>query len=225
MPLSGPDLPPAPAKPARLIVLETEGWSEIDDASRSAFEALMERIASTGVQLIRRKDNPLVEALEQSIADGRRVSGSITAFENRWMQSNLVRTHGNAVSERARTIVAKAEKMSVTEYQALLVERHVAQQRHMAVAGVADAMITLSCPGPAPLWSGDKPGAPLTPRPTGDFVFNAGTSMLFSPAVTMPMMSVSGMPVGAQFVGQQHEDAKMTAFARWLTTAVEPVVG
>jgi Asp-tRNA(Asn)/Glu-tRNA(Gln) amidotransferase A subunit family amidase len=223
MPLSGPDLPPDPVKPARVIVLETEGWAEIDDSTRSAFETLMERLATTGVKLIRRGDHPLVEALERSIADGRRIAGTITAFENRWMQSNLVRTHGNMVSERARAIVAKAEKMTVAEYQALLMERHVAQQRHMAVAGVADAMITLSCPGPAPLWSGDRPGEPLAPRPTGDFVFNAGSSMLFAPAVTMPLMSVGGMPVGAQFIGQQHDDAKITGFARWMTGAIEPV--
>jgi Asp-tRNA(Asn)/Glu-tRNA(Gln) amidotransferase A subunit family amidase len=223
IPLSGPDTPPAPAKPARVIVLETEGWAETDDATRSAFETLMERLAAAGVRLIRRKDHPLVEALEQAIANARALSGGITHFENRWMQSNLVRTHGNLVSERARNVVAQAEKMTVAEYQALLMEREVAQARHKAVASIADAAITLSCAGPAPLWSGDQPGEPLNPRPTGNVVFNAGSSCLFAPAVTMPLMSVGGLPVGAQFIGQQHDDAKITGFARWMTEAIEPV--
>ena len=82
---------------------------------------------------------------------------------------------------------------------------------------LADAAITLSCPGPAPIWSGDVPGQPLAPRPTGDFVFNAPSSMLFAPVVTMPLMSVGGMPVGVQLMGQQHEDARMTGIARWMT--------
>ncbi len=225
MALSGPDAPPAPAPLGRVIVLETEGWPEIDAATRSAFEALVDSLAAAGVEIIRRRDHPLVEALEQAIAQGRALCGAITAFENRWYQSNLIREHGNGVSERARTIVEKAMKMTVPEYEALLVERRIAQTRHKALAGVADAVLTLSCPGPAPLWGGDVPGEPLKPRPTGDFVFNAPSSMLFAPSVTMPMLGVGGLPVGVQLVGQQHEDARMVAHARWLTATVEPVVG
>ena len=84
-------------------------------------------------------------------------------------------------------------------------------------------MITLSCPGPAPHWSGDKPGEELAARPTGDAVFNYPSSMLFAPVVSIPMLGVSGLPVGLQVVGQQHEDARMTALAHWLWTNVEPV--
>jgi Asp-tRNA(Asn)/Glu-tRNA(Gln) amidotransferase A subunit family amidase len=48
--------------------------------------------------------------------------------------------------------------------------------------------------------------------------------MLHAPAVTMPLLSVGGMPVGVQLMGQQHEDARMTALARWILSAVTPVV-
>ena len=89
---------------------------------------------------------------------------------------------------------------------------------------VADAVITLSSPGPAPLWSGDVPGRPLAPRPTGDPVFNFPSSMLFSPAVTIPIMAVQHMPVGVQIMGQQHEDARVTAIARWMLENLAPVV-
>ena len=73
------------------------------------------------------------------------------------------------------------------------------------------------------MWSGDVAGQPLVPRPTGDFAFNAPSSMLFAPALTMPLMSVRGLPVGVQLIGQQHEDARITAFARWMMTAIAPV--
>ena len=114
--------------------------------------------------------------------------------------------------------------MSVADYRALLLERELAQLTHARIASVADAAITLSCPGPAPLWSGDEPGKPLLPRPTGDAVFNYPSSMLFAPAVTVPLMAVGGMPVGVQLMGQQHQDERMVALARWLAEKVSPVV-
>ena len=114
--------------------------------------------------------------------------------------------------------------MTPDDYRMWLLARENAQRIHGALAQLGDAAITLACPGPAPIWSGDVPGQPLAPRPTGDFVFNAPSSMLFAPVVTVPLMSVGGMPVGIQVMGQQHEDARMTGLARWLATAVKPVV-
>jgi Asp-tRNA(Asn)/Glu-tRNA(Gln) amidotransferase A subunit family amidase len=36
-------------------------------------------------------------------------------------------------------------------------------------------------------------------------------------------MSVGGMPVGVQVMGQQHEDARVTGIARWLTGTIKRV--
>ena len=107
-----------------------------------------------------------------------------------------------------------------------LILRHTGGDGSAAMTAVTSGMtaaITLACPGPAPLWSGDVPGQPLAPRPTGDFVFNAPSSMLFAPVVTMPLMSVGGMPVGLQLMGQQHEDARMTGLARWFDETLKRV--
>jgi len=222
--LVGPDSPPEAVKPGRLIVLETEGWSELDAASKAAFETLLESLRSAGITLLRRRDHGFIEALEQSVANGRSVCGSITAWENRWYQRPLVDANPGKVSERAQNALRRAEAMSPDDYRAALLARDSAQLVHRAAAPLADAVITLACPGPATPWSGDVPGQPLHPRPTGDFVFNAPSSMLFAPAVTMPMMAVGGLPVGVQVMGQQNEDARMTAIARWISGNVQPVV-
>ena len=221
--LVGPASPPAARKPERLIVLETEGWAELDDASRFGFEMLLERLQETGVTLLRRGEHPLIEALETAVAEGRAVCGAITGWENRWAQRNLVDEHPDGVSERAKAVLAKAEAMTPEDYRAALLARETAQLCHGKLAPLADAIISLACPGPAPLWPGDLPGQPLAPRPTGDYVFNAPSSMLFAPAVTMPLMSVGDMPVGVQVMGQQHEDARMTGLARWLLGSIDPV--
>ena len=222
--LFGAPLPPSPIRPERLIVLESEGWAGLDASTKAAFDTLLGGLRRLGIALMRRSDHPWIEALEQAVASGRATCNAITDWENRWYQRNLVDQHPDGVSARLKATLARAEAMSVDDYRAALLKRAAAQQCHTALAPLADAIIMLSCPGPAPLWSGDARGKPLAPRPTGDFVFNAPSSMLFAPAITMPLMSVSGLPVGAQVMGQQHEDARMTGIARWMLGEVTPVI-
>ena len=222
--LEGPSTTPEPVRPERLIVLETQGWEELDEASKEGFAAVLDQLRGLGIELVGRRDDPLVESLEGAIGNARDVCNAITGWENRWATRNLVDEYPDGVSARAKAVLAEAEAMTVDDYRALLFAREFAQEAHSALAEWADAIITLSCPGPAHVWLGDEPGKPLAPRPTGDPVFNFPSSMLFAPAVGMPLMSVGGMPVGVQVFGQQHEDAAMTAIARWLLGAVTPVV-
>lgn len=214
--LFGPATTPEAVKPQCLIVIESDGWAVIDDATRNTFEALLANIARAGVALIRRKDHPWIEAFEQSLQNSNQVANTITAWENRWYQEALVENHPDGVSARLKATVRKAVAMSPDDYRALLLKRAAAQQCHQAIAPLADALIMLSCPGVAPLWPGDVPGQPLALRPTGDSIFNTPSSMLHAPVVTMPLMSMGGLPMGAQLMGQQHEDARTTALARWL---------
>ncbi|MBX9700988.1 MAG: amidase, partial [Acetobacteraceae bacterium] len=127
------------------------------------------------------------------------------------------------ISARLKQTLANAEAMTPADYAERLLQREEGQRRHAAIAPLADAVISLSCPGPAPLWAGDVPGQPLAPRPTGDAVFNTPSSMLFAPVVTVPLLAIGGMPVGVQVMGQREEDARMTAVARWLLESVPPV--
>ena len=204
--------------------METEGWAALDDLSKAGFAQLLESLQRAGITLLRRRAHPWIEALEKAIGNAGAVCNAITGWENRWALHNLVDEHPDSVSQRAKNTLARAEAMSPEDYRAALLARETAQLCYTRLAPLADAVITLSCPGPAPYWPGDVAGEPLAPRPTGDAVFNYPSSMLFAPAVTIPLMSVSGMPVGVQLMGQQHDDARVTAMARWLLGAVSPVV-
>ena len=117
-----------------------------------------------------------------------------------------------------------AEAMTPDDYRQAMNERANARHHHAALSGLADGIVMLACPGPANPFFTDVPGEPLKPRPTGDAVMNYPSSMLGAPAVTMPLLSVDSMPVGVQFVGQQHQDARMTALAHWALGAIKPVV-
>ena len=206
-------------------MLETEGWAALDAAEPGGL-----RGAAGGPAARRRHAAPPRAIIRGSRRSSRRsptaarVCNAITSWENRWYQRNLVDQHPDGVSARAKATLAKAEAMTpgrLSRRPARARRRHSVATRRWRRSPTRS--ITLSCPGPAPLWSGDVPGQPLAPRPTGDFVFNAPSSMLFAPAVTMPLMSVGGMPVGVQLMGQQHEDARVTAIARWMLHAITPV--
>lgn len=222
--LFGPDTTPVAIKPQRLIVLETQGWDRIEASTKTVFDELVGRIENSGVEILCRSSDRLVEALEIAIENAQEIASHITGWENRWNTRNLVNQCPSGVSQRAKSILEHAETMTPDDYRALLVDRHAAQIAHAALGHLGDAAITLACPGPAPLWEGDTPGEALASRPTGDAVFNYPSSMLFAPVVTVPMMAEGGLPIGLQVMGQQHTDARVTAHARWLLENVEPVV-
>ena len=222
--LAGPPIPPASVKPQRLIMLQSEGWAGLDEASRSAFETLLEAVQASGIEVLRRRSNPYAEMIEEAVANASRICAAITGWENRWYQRNIINEFGGGISARGMATLEKAEAMCPADYQRALLDRERAQACHTRIAAHGDALISLACPGPAPLWTGDKAGQPLVRRPTGDAIFNYASSMLFAPALSMPLMSVAGMPVGVQLIGQQHEDARITSYARWMLENINPVV-
>ena len=221
--LVGPVSPPAASRPNRLYVMQGDGWEILDEGSKSAFHNLLSQLEDDGVEILWRDDDQAHMALEQAITGAGDVCGRITSWENRWAQRNLVDEFPDGVSERAKATLAKAEAMAPADYRDALLRRAVAQACHERMAPFADAAISFACPGPAPLHPNDVPGEPLAPRPTGDAICNYPSSMLFAPAVTMPLLGVGGLPVGVQVVGQQGDDARMTAIARWIIENVEPV--
>jgi hypothetical protein len=134
-----------------------------------------------GVTLIHRADHPFVETLEKAIAKGRAICNGITSWENRWYQRGMLDAAPDGLSERAKAALAAAEAMTVDRYRANLLARQAAQLAH--APWLRSPMPRSRSPAPVPRRSGRAtcPGQPLAPRPTGDFVFNAPSSMLFAP--------------------------------------------
>lgn len=222
--IQGPKTTPAATMPSRLILLETDGWARTDADSHKAMDALLERLQAAGVEILRRGDHPLIESLEQTLVGAGNLANTITAWENRWTLRNLIDNRGEGVSERIKARVGSVEALTPDDYRRLLLRRENLRAAWRALAPLADAFLTFSCPGPAPLWPGDIPGQPLAPQPTGDAVFNTPSSLAGAPAVTMPMLAVNGLPVGVQVMGQDGQDARMTAIARWIHGTIEPVI-
>ena len=222
--LAGPSDPPPPEKPGRLVAIEGAGWSLLDDAAKEAFGRLLEAVEAAGVTVLRPADDPALAALDSQLMQASPICYAIIGWESRWLYRSLADQGPEAISFRARRSLEAAEAMSVADYHAALDGREAAQAAWARALEVVDGALMLSCPGPAHIWAGDRPGEPPLARPTGDAAFNTPASILFAPAVSMPLMAVGGLPVGAQVMGALGADARMTGFARWLLEAVEPVV-
>ena len=221
--LYGPEAPPAARQPARLIVMEAEGWALMDAESRRAFEAVLDGLRAAGVEVLGRADAPAIEAFERAIAEAKAVTNDIGSFETRWSQQNLVESHPEGVSARFLSRHALGLAMTLDDYRARLLQRDAMRQALAALAPLADALIAPASPGPAPVWEGDVPGRPPAPRPTGDIACNAATSALGVPCVTVPLTAVRGLPMGVQVIGHPHRDAQAAGLARWMLETLPPV--
>lgn len=224
LPLLGPKSPPLATRPESLAVLETEGWGIIDDATRSAFEVFISRIESSGVRILRRNSSTVIAELEDALVGAQELADAITAWENYFGYQDILITCPDKVSDRTKSRWFRVvETLGVDGYAELLRIRSRVRGVYRGLAGLVDGIVQLSAPGVAPLWLGDVQGQEPSPRPTGNTVFNIPSSLLGAPAVTVPKLTIDGLPVGIQFVGQPGAYARMASIARWAYDCLDSV--
>ncbi len=210
--LYGPALPPAAARPRRIAVLETAGWKIADRAALAAFEASVDRIAAAGVVVVRRADDPRIEAVEQAIGDAQAASVAIVGYETRWPLNTYRAKDPSKLSRFMLERLAKAETLTLEDYRRLLADRDRARATYAALAGTFDLAVTLAAPGIAPMGI----------ESTGDTIFNTPASLLGTPALSLPVMHVDGLPLGLQTMGFLNEDAALFGFSAWLQALLDP---
>jgi Asp-tRNA(Asn)/Glu-tRNA(Gln) amidotransferase A subunit family amidase len=190
-------------------------------ASPAAIQAIP---ACTGPKRRRKRSGRAdLEAFEREIADSLLLCRDICGWEMRWTLRNLAAKDVSLLSPSMRTRLDLAEAMNVDDYRAALARREAMRVRFRAVSATADAMITLSSTGPAPLLDAPAAGEPGIVHQTGLPAYNAWTSAIGCPAVTVPMLAVGAMPVGVQIVGRQDDDWRTAGIARWLRESVAPI--
>jgi Asp-tRNA(Asn)/Glu-tRNA(Gln) amidotransferase A subunit family amidase len=220
--LFGEALPQAPAKPSRLILMESEGWAMMDDRTGAAFDRVLGQLRDAGVSILRRADHPLIAHFEAAIGDSLALCRDICGYELRWTLENLVERFPTGLSDSMMSRLELARGMSIGDYRLALLKRQEAQQAFRAIAGLADGLISVSSVGPAPPMANATKDSGVT-HTTGLPAFNAATSVLGCPTITLPLMAVQGLPVGVQVIGQPHADAALTGLAGWITEAIRPV--
>jgi Asp-tRNA(Asn)/Glu-tRNA(Gln) amidotransferase A subunit family amidase len=198
-----------PAKPVRLALLETGGWSAITEGARKAFAEAKQKLAATGVELKSRADDPDIEAAEKHLVDALPLTHSINAFEGRWPLNTYAALDASRLSEPARERLQVANAMTQREYTDLLAQRESARAAYAKAASRYDAFVTLGACGAAPKGLGS----------TGNTVMNVSASLLGCPALTLPLLEDEGLPLGLQLMGGTNRDAALFDVAIWVLGA------
>jgi Asp-tRNA(Asn)/Glu-tRNA(Gln) amidotransferase A subunit family amidase len=198
---------PAPSrKPGALAVLRTAGWAIADEDARTALAEFAERLRYAGVVLAWAEDSALVAGLETAIKDASDVSTGINDWEKLWPFAELEYREAARLSDALRSGIAAGRAMRPDDYHALLVRRDAMRDTLLALAGQFDACITLAAPGVAPLGL----------MSTGNPVFNHPASALRCPAMSLPVLSAKGLPLGLQVLGFPGRDHDLSAIAGYI---------
>ena len=153
------------------------------------------------------------------------LSNAMCAFEMRWTVENLIAQHADGISASLRARLTLGRSITTDDYRDLLRRRTEARARLAAVSPIVEGFVAPAACGPAPPLGGTAGSQGEILHTTGDPSYNAMSSILGAPVVTVPLMAVGGLPVGVQVMGQPHEDAAVAAIARWLAEAIPPVEG
>ena len=212
LPFAGGPAPLPPHKPSTLAVLHTAGWAVAEPGAIDAFQRFLRTLADQGVHLIDRTTSARVALLEEAIAEAGPISQAINHWEKAWPLSELESRHGSAISAHLRAGIEAGRRMTVEEYRVLLHRRDLMRERLALLADQVDACITLAAPGVAPLGLAS----------TGNSIFNVPGSALRCPAISLPLLSIGGLPLGVQLLGQPHGERALSATAAWFA-ALPPI--
>jgi Asp-tRNA(Asn)/Glu-tRNA(Gln) amidotransferase A subunit family amidase len=208
--LAGPPAAPPARKPRKIAFLETAGWALGSPGAKAAMDDALRRLGAAGVEIRTREDDEQVDAVESAIADARKHSMAINAWESRWPLNTYRARDATKLSGPALARLAQAEAMTLDDYRMLLHER---TQTRALYAELADEVaVTLSLSAPA--------AAPVGIDSTGEPACTVHTSYLGIPAISLPLLHDDGLPLGLQVVGFAERDADAFAAAAWLEAAL-----
>jgi len=208
--LAGPLRAPPAAKPRRLAVLETAGWQVATENAKRALLDTIARVERAGVEIVTRRSQAKVAAVEEAIVAARPLSMRINAWESRWPLNTYRERDATKLSRAMLDRLAQAEAMSLDDYRVDIAERARVRCLYGDLAAHCDACITLAAPA----------AAPVGLRSTGDPAFAAASSLLGVPAFSLPLLHEQGLPLGLQVIGFDCKDRETCALAAWIEVAL-----
>jgi Asp-tRNA(Asn)/Glu-tRNA(Gln) amidotransferase A subunit family amidase len=207
--LFGPASAPAPKKPRRVAFLETPGWATASADAKQAMADALARLKAAGIEVLTPQSHPKVAAVETAIAQARPLSMRINGWESRWPLNTYRDRDASKLSSVMLARLAEAEAMTLEEYRGDLVQRDKTRALYSGLAADCDACVSLSAPG----------AAPVGLESTGDPNCTVHVSLLGIPALSLPVLTDEGLPLGLQITGFINGDAETFAAA----ASIEPL--
>jgi len=200
-------LVPAATKPRRIALLETLGWGRTPAAAAGAYEGLQRALTAQGIELVTRKDIDSIEQLEILMTGAPEMTNAFRDWECRYpLIPYYERAPDKIEAETVGRIQKSLSKIEPERYDRALRQRERIRQAYEAIAEVADACMTLTTPGPAPVGF-----------QTGDSSFIDVFSIIGCPTLSLPLLTVDGLPQGVQLTGFNRRDEQLVGHGLWLT--------
>ena len=186
---------PQPSGP-RFAFVETPAWDRADEGAKAAIMDVARRLGEACV-----KETP--PAPFDRILD---LHGAVFAAENAHYYGAYLRDRPELLSDKIRTRLKDSYDIPARDYIEALNERAVINDAIENLLTRYDAILCLPATGPAPRGF----------ETTGDAAFNSPWTYLGVPCVSLPRLTVDGMPLGVQLVGGRGAEGRLLRTARWL---------
>lgn len=184
------------ARPARLAVLQTAAWREVEEPAGAAFWSLVDRVVAAGVQVVTGRVDEELARFEADVASAPEDALHLLASEMAAVYRPYVLSHPGMVDNRIQELISLSETLSAPEVEAVRQRRARHQGAVVRWLEACDGIVTLSASGIAPLGLEN----------TGSRTFASYASWLGVPALSLPMLVVDGLPVGVQLLGRTDND-------------------
>jgi Asp-tRNA(Asn)/Glu-tRNA(Gln) amidotransferase A subunit family amidase len=185
-----------PPLPPLIAFVKTPFWDRAAKNARDAYEELRDALGDHCEEI----ELPAVFA-------------SAEPWHRQVMVADLARHFGpiverseTALSETLSTMIEEGFRVSAVEYNRA---REQTELLYMMLADYFErynALLVPAAPGPAPMGL----------QSTGNPIFSTMWTYLGTPAISLPLLEVDNMPLGAQLIGARRDDARLLRTARWL---------
>ena len=183
-----------PVKP-RFAFFKTPAWGEAEAAAQEAIVSFVKRLGNDVDEI----EIPAMDGIIQHHAN-------VMGGENTAYYGPLRERHPEGVSAKLTERLKVAAKVGAGDYIRSVNARDAIYAEVEKALSQYSALITLPSTGPAPKGLGS----------TGNAVFNGMWTLLGVPCVSLPLLTVGGMPMGVQLVGRRRDEGRLLAAARWV---------
>jgi Asp-tRNA(Asn)/Glu-tRNA(Gln) amidotransferase A subunit family amidase len=194
-----------PAAPPRFAFLKTPAWEQADSGAQGAITDVARRL---GVSC---QEADLPAPFDRVID----LHAAIFAGENAHYYGGHLDERPKLLSEKLRARLQANKDTPARDYVEALTMRETIYDDLETLLERYDAALCLPATGPAPHGFDT----------TGSAIFNGLWTYLGVPCISLPRLTVDGMPLGVQLVGKRGEEGKLLRTARWLDSFLASEAG
>jgi Asp-tRNA(Asn)/Glu-tRNA(Gln) amidotransferase A subunit family amidase len=195
-------LPDISGRPLRLVFIKTPAWPQGDQIMRDAFENLARANSDTVDEI----------SMPANFDDTGGLQRAVQFHDIAKNYGPIVDEHAAVMSAKLQEVVAEGRTVTEAEYATARARREPLTQSLDHIFAEYDAILTPAAQGVAPQ------GLSATGSPMFNFIW----TYLGLPAISIPLLTVGGLPLGVQLVAPRGADARLLAVADRAMRSLKP---